>query len=125
MAMLTQRQKEMYDFIRAYYAKHGIAPSFMEMMDATGRSSKSGVHRVLVALEERGFIRRMRDRARAIELVPDPHLLLTLSQIGDTELALECHRRGYVMGRWQKARERLGDGYMEVMHFREVAPRAR
>ena len=123
--MLTQRQKEMYDFIRAYYAQHGIAPSFMEMMAATGRVSKSGVHRVLTALEERGFIRRMRDRARAIELIADPHLHIRLCDLSDYELARECRRRGYNMGQWQRVRERLGEGYIEVMHFREVAPEAR
>jgi len=123
--MLTLRQKEMLDFIRSYHATNGIAPTYTEMMAATGRVSKSGVYRVLQALEERGHIRRMKDRARAIELISDPHLLLSLQEVGDTELSLECHRRGYVMGQWVKARERLGDGYMEVMHFREVAPRAR
>ena len=123
--MLTKRQKETLDYIRAYSAQNGIAPSFIEMMDATGQSSKSGVYRILIALEERGFIRRLRDRARAIELIPDPHLDIKLPDLSDHDLARECRRRGYAMGKWEKVRERRGTGFIEVMQFREVAPEAR
>lgn len=72
---LTRRQRELLDFISAYSAKHGIAPSFDEMASATDEASKSSVHRIIVALEERGFIRRLPNRARAIEIVDGAPIL--------------------------------------------------
>lgn len=66
---LTRRQSDLLSFIRATMSANGIPPTFDEMRDAVGQKSKSGVHRILVALEERGHIRRMPGRARAIELI--------------------------------------------------------
>lgn len=74
-AFLTARQRQLLDFIRSYQAQHRITPSFVEMRDGLGLTSKSGVHRPVEALEERGCITRMRNRARAIEVAPDPHLM--------------------------------------------------
>lgn len=65
---LTARQRDLLTFIRRYIGQHGIAPSFDEMKAELGLASKSGVHRMLGGLEERGFISRMADRARAITL---------------------------------------------------------
>lgn len=65
---LTARQRELLSFIRKYLGEHGIVPSFDEMKDALGLSSKSGVHRMIEALVERGYIERMPKRARAITL---------------------------------------------------------
>lgn len=67
--MLTHRQKELLDFIRTRLAEAGVSPSFEEMKSALGLHSKSGVHRMVLALEERGFISRLPDRARAIEVI--------------------------------------------------------
>jgi len=67
--MLTRKQLELLDFIRERVAAEGVAPSFDEMKDALGLRSKSGIHRLIVALEERGFIRRLAHRARAIEVL--------------------------------------------------------
>lgn len=70
MIGLTTPQSNLLTYLRRYIASTGgVAPAFSEMMEATGATSKSSVHRLLTALEERGHIRRMRDRARAIELV--------------------------------------------------------
>lgn len=70
MAMgLTQRQSELLAFISRRIGETGIAPSFKEMAEALSIKSKSGVHRVIVVLEERGHIRRLAARLRAIELV--------------------------------------------------------
>jgi len=66
---LTRLQLDLLGFIESYFAEHKIAPSFDEMRDFAGLSSKEGVFRLVNALEERGFIRRLRKRARAIELV--------------------------------------------------------
>lgn len=68
---LTRRQADLLEFIRAYIADHGIPPSFDEMMDGIGLHSKSSVHRLILAIEERGKIRRIPNRARVIDLVPD------------------------------------------------------
>lgn len=68
--MLTPRQRQLLDFIQSYAARHGVPPSFDEMREALDLRSKSGVHRLISSLADRGFIRRLPYRARAIELVP-------------------------------------------------------
>ena len=70
--MLTRKQNELLLFISQQIAKDGVSPSFDEMKDALGLKSKSGVHRLVTALEERGFIRRFANRARALEIVRLP-----------------------------------------------------
>lgn len=65
---LTARQRDLLTFIRRYIGQHGIAPSFDEMKAELGLASKSGIHRMISGLEERGYISRMPDRARAITL---------------------------------------------------------
>lgn len=67
---MTPRQKQLLEFIRAYKAEHsGVSPSILEMMIALGLHSKGGVHRLITGLEQRGLIRRLPYRARAIEIV--------------------------------------------------------
>jgi repressor LexA len=70
--MLTKKQHELICFIEDRLAETGISPSFEEMKDALGLKSKSGVHRLISALEERGFLRRLANRARALEVVRHP-----------------------------------------------------
>jgi len=70
--MLTPRQHEALTFLAAYTREHGYAPSFEEIAEAMNVASKSNVHRLLSGLEERGFIRRLRHRQRAIEIVRMP-----------------------------------------------------
>ncbi len=70
--MLTRKQLELLDFIQKRVARDGVPPSFDEMKDALDLRSKSGIHRLITALEERGFIRRLAHRARAIEIVKLP-----------------------------------------------------
>lgn len=68
--MLTPRQRDLLRFIVDYMAaSNGVAPSFGQMSGALGLKSKSGLHRLLCSLEERGFIRRLPHRARALEIV--------------------------------------------------------
>jgi repressor LexA len=73
--MLTRKQLELLLFINQRLKEEGVPPSFEEMKEALDLQSKSGVHRLIVALEERGFIRRMPNRARALEVLklPDAH----------------------------------------------------
>ena len=70
--MLTPRQFELLRFVHSYVTRHGVSPSFDEMRDALNLRSKSGIHRLISALEERGYIRRLAHRARAIELLRAP-----------------------------------------------------
>jgi repressor LexA len=70
--MLTRKQSELLTYIQARLAESGISPSFEEMKDALQLKSKSGVHRLISALEERGFIRRLPNRARALEILRMP-----------------------------------------------------
>jgi len=70
--MLTRKQHELIRFIQARLEETGVSPSFEEMKDALDLKSKSGVHRLISALEERGFIRRLPNRARALEILRQP-----------------------------------------------------
>lgn len=70
--MLTAKQHELIRFIQQKLEETGVSPSFEEMKDALDLKSKSGVHRLISALEERGFIRRLPNRARALEVVKRP-----------------------------------------------------
>lgn len=70
--MLTQKQKELLLFIHERMQAEGVPPSFDEMKDALDLKSKSGIHRLITALVERGFIRRLPHRARAIEVIKLP-----------------------------------------------------
>ena len=73
--MLTRKQLELLLFINERLKEEGIPPSFEEMKDALDLQSKSGVHRLIIALEERGFLKRMPNRARALEVIklPESH----------------------------------------------------
>jgi repressor LexA len=72
--MLTRKQYELLRFINERLKETGVPPSFDEMKDALDLRSKSGIHRLITALEERGFIRRLANRARAIEVIKLPEL---------------------------------------------------
>ncbi|GIS10893.1 MAG: LexA repressor [Alphaproteobacteria bacterium] len=67
--MLTRKQKELLDYLTVHAEKSEVSPSFDEMRDALGLASKSGIHRLVSGLEERGYIRRLANRARAIEIL--------------------------------------------------------
>jgi repressor LexA len=70
--MLTKKQYELLVFIDHRLKESGVSPSFDEMKDALGLASKSGIHRLITGLEERGFIRRLPHRARALEILRRP-----------------------------------------------------
>src|ERR1700712_3220524 len=70
--MLTKKQHQLLQFIRERMNADGVAPSFDEMKEALDLKSKSGIHRLITALEERGFLRRLPHRARALEVVKLP-----------------------------------------------------
>src|ERR1700732_4241841 len=70
--MLTKKQRELLLFINQRLTATGVSPSFEEMKDALNLKSKSGIHRLISGLEERGFIRRLPHRARALEVIKLP-----------------------------------------------------
>jgi len=73
--MLTRKQMDLLEFIHNRMQKDGVPPSFDEMKEALNLRSKSGIHRLITALEERGFIRRLPHRARALEIIRLPENL--------------------------------------------------
>lgn len=75
--MLTAKQHELLHFIQERLDSSGISPSFEEMKEALGLKSKSGIHRLISALEERGFLRRLPNRARALEVLKVPEAAKT------------------------------------------------
>lgn len=92
--MLTAKQHELVRFIQKRLEETGISPSFEEMKEALDLKSKSGVHRLISALEERGFIRRLPNRARALEVLKHP---------GDATPAARGSRGGNVVDLRQTA----------------------
>ncbi|MCI5048662.1 MAG: transcriptional repressor LexA [Aquisalinus sp.] len=86
--MLTAKQRELLVFIDKRIRETGISPSFDEMKEALDLKSKSGIHRLITALEERGFIRRLPHRARALEVLRLPDDLAS-------EESIEQHKKGF------------------------------
>jgi len=88
--MLTRKQFELLRFIHERLKESGVPPSFDEMKDALDLRSKSGIHRLITALEERGFIRRLPNRARAIEVIKLPeHVGQGMGRRGFTPSVIE------------------------------------
>ena len=90
--MLTKKQLDLLDFINRRLQRDGVPPSFDEMKEALDLRSKSGIHRLITALEERGFIRRLAHRARAIEIVKLPESLGGAPQGGFTPRVIDGDR---------------------------------
>lgn len=69
---MTKTQNKLFAYIRQYIQRTGIAPSYDDMRTALGLKSKSGIHTLLTALEDRGYIRRLKGKTRAIEVIKTP-----------------------------------------------------
>ena len=69
--MLTIKQKKLLEYINSFQKKNGVTPSYEEMKSALDLKSKSGIHRLILALEERGFLKRLAHKARALEVIKD------------------------------------------------------
>lgn len=85
--MLTAKQHELLLFIQRKLEETGISPSFEEMKEALDLKSKSGVHRLISALEERGFIRRLANRARALEVLKQPENVTSAKVVAANDAA--------------------------------------
>lgn len=102
--MLTQRQLQLLKFIQGYVREHDVSPSFEEMRTALRLRSKSGIHRLISGLEERGYVRRMAYRARALELVrPADGAGGAEAEASSPEAATNV-----VQGRFPKPRQEVG-----------------
>jgi repressor LexA len=84
--MLTRKQHELLLYIDKHLSESGVSPSFEEMKEALDLKSKSGVHRLISALEERGFIRRLPNRARALEVLKVPEMKAAAPANGNTPI---------------------------------------
>jgi SOS-response transcriptional repressor LexA len=93
MIGMTRKQAELLSYIETYMMAERVAPSFEEMKVALGLKSKSGVARLISALEERGLIRRLASRARSLEVTQDnPLAVFTVEQ-----LQAELDRRAHIL----------------------------
>ncbi|MCC5976852.1 MAG: transcriptional repressor LexA [Salinarimonas sp.] len=93
--MLTRKQHELLIFIHERMRESGVPPSFDEMKEALDLKSKSGIHRLITALEERGFIRRLPYRARALEILRMPETLQRQAATGGSDGAGGAGRGGF------------------------------
>ncbi len=90
--MLTRKQHELIRFIQVRLEESGVSPSFEEMKEALDLKSKSGVHRLISALEERGFIRRLPNRARALEVIKQPEDVTSKAPLRSSENVVTLKR---------------------------------
>lgn len=90
--MLTRKQHELIRYIQAKLEETGVSPSFEEMKEALDLKSKSGVHRLISALEERGFIRRLPNRARALEVLKQPEDVSSKAPVAKPGTVVELKR---------------------------------
>ena len=90
--MLTKKQKILFEFLFDYIQKNGIAPSFEEMKNAVNLKSKSGIHRLITSLEERGFIKRLKHKARAMEIIKNYSDIAIIVDSNITSHIQEVHR---------------------------------
>jgi len=95
--VLTQRQHQLLKFIQDYLDRHGVPPSFEEMRSALKLKSKSGIHRLITGLEERGYIRRLAYRARALEVLRLPTSLQKVAGGDVVETAVDDIEAGNVV----------------------------
>lgn len=93
MIGMTRKQAELLSYIETYMMAERVAPSFEEMKVALGLKSKSGVARLISALEERGLIRRLANRARALEVTQDNPLAVFTAE----QLQAELDRRARIL----------------------------
>jgi repressor LexA len=118
--MLTRKQYELLIFIHERIRESGVPPSFDEMKDALDLKSKSGIHRLITALEERGFLRRMEKRARALEVTRLPENMAETARPATTRsqsqriLPSVRHGRGGADPRHASPRRAMGDSEAAV-----------
>ena len=117
--MLTKKQLELLRYIDRHTKRRGVSPSFDEMKEALGLKSKSGIHRLITGLEERGFIRRLPHRARALEILRRPDAL-TATDAPQTGFSPSVIEGGYD-GDEDDGRAPISDGTVELPLYGRIA----
>ena len=97
--MLTKKQKQLLNYIGTFQNRNGVTPSYEEMKDALELKSKSGIHRLILALEERGFVKRLAHKARALEIIKD----------GITNLYVSSSRKNIVVADFKEQSHNLSE----------------
>ena len=97
--MLTKKQKQLLNYIGTFQSRNGVTPSYEEMKDALELKSKSGIHRLILALEERGFVKRLAHKARALEIIKD----------GITNLYVSSSRKNIVVADFKEQSHNLSE----------------
>jgi repressor LexA len=117
---LTPKQLQLLEAIKKFISVHDYPPSFEEMALMIDSHSKGHIYALLTGLEERGYIRRLKNRSRAIEIVPDPTLPVEVPY-ALAHLVAEVRRRGLVVGRFvQEIHHAQGESPVVKRRFKEV-----
>jgi repressor LexA len=103
--MLTIKQKQLLNYIGTFQSRNGVTPSYEEMKDALELKSKSGIHRLILALEERGFVKRLAHKARALEIIKD----------GITNLDVSTHRKNVVIADFKEQSHNLSENKVSTI----------
>ena len=103
--MLTKKQKQLLNYIGTFQSRNGVTPSYEEMKDALALKSKSGIHRLILALEERGFVKRLAHKARALEIIKD----------GITNLDVSSHRKNVVIADFKEQSHTLSENKVSTI----------
>ena len=103
--MLTKKQKQLLNYIGTLQSRNGVTPSYEEMKDALALKSKSGIHRLILALEERGFVKRLAHKARALEIIKD----------GITNLDVSSHRKNVVIADFKEQSHNLSENKVSTI----------
>ena len=103
--MLTKKQKQLLNYIGTFQSRNGVTPSYEEMKDALELKSKSGIHRLILALEERGFVKRLAHKARALEIIKD----------GITNLDVSTHRKNVVIADFKEQSHYLSENKVSTI----------
>jgi repressor LexA len=103
--MLTKKQKQLLNYISTFQSRNGVTPSYEEMKDALALKSKSGIHRLVLALEERGFVKRLAHKARALEIIKD----------GITNLDVSSHRKNVVIADFKEQSLNLSENKVSTI----------
>ena len=103
--MLTKKQKQLLNYIGTFQSRNGVTPSYEEMKDALELKSKSGIHRLILALEERGFVKRLAHKARALEIIKD----------GITNLDVSTHRKNVVIADFKEQSHNLSENKVSTI----------
>ncbi len=103
--MLTKKQKQLLNYIGTFQSRNGVTPSYEEMKDALALKSKSGIHRLILALEERGFVKRLAHKARALEIIKN----------GITNLDVSSKIKNVVIGNFKEQSHNLSDNKVSTI----------